>query len=248
LTGDHAQTAVEHNLPLIELMGAEWRVLQPNAERPEDAELAVSPIARAGAVYVLAEGERHRRAHARVREQLGGLEGVDLVAWLSDSDGDPLERRGSGPPDLERLEAVVEGDGGVLRFRPGPGAADERGVEWDVKGDRDVLGVSGKGREFVSEDYPDALGRLWSALAAPNAGDVVISAASGYECVDWGASSHVPGGSHGGLDRGDSVGPLLFVGCGPDVGGAPASDRPWTLRDIAGLVLEHFRAGKGGAG
>jgi bisphosphoglycerate-independent phosphoglycerate mutase (AlkP superfamily) len=47
----------------------------------------------------------------------------------------------------------------------------------------------------------------------------------------------VPGGSHGSLHRGDSLGPLLFVGCGPE----SAEEREqWTLRDVAPAVLDHF--------
>jgi hypothetical protein len=88
-----------------------------------------------------------------------------------------------------------------------------------------------------SESYPDALGRLWSAVCAPNAGDLIVSATLGYECVDWGGTSHVGGGSHGSLHRGDSLCPLLFCGCGPQ---SPAEREQWSLRDIAPVILEHF--------
>ncbi|MGZ8676682.1 MAG: alkaline phosphatase family protein, partial [Solirubrobacterales bacterium] len=46
LTADHAQTKVDHALPLAETLAEDWRVLEPNAERPEDAEIAVSPTSR----------------------------------------------------------------------------------------------------------------------------------------------------------------------------------------------------------
>ena len=36
---------------------------------------------------------------------------------------------------------------------------------------------------------------------------------------------------------GDSLGPLLFVGCGPAAAG---ERRQWALRDVAPVVLEHF--------
>ena len=88
-----------------------------------------------------------------------------------------------------------------------------------------------------SEEFPDPLARVWSALAAPHAGDFVVSLALGYEAVDWGGVTHVPGGSHGSLHRGDSLGPLLFVGCGPEDAG---EREQWTLRDVAPVVLEHF--------
>jgi hypothetical protein len=76
-------------------------------------------------------------------------------------------------------------------------------------------------------------------LTAPHSGDLIVSLAPGYEAVDWGGVSHAGGGSHGGLNREDSLGPLLFVGCGPE----DAEDREqWALRDVASVVLEHFAA------
>ena len=74
-------------------------------------------------------------------------------------------------------------------------------------------------------------------MSAPHAGDVVLSAALGYECVDWGGSHHVGGGSHGSLRRGDSLGPLLFVACGPR---RTDEREQWTLADVAPIVREHF--------
>jgi hypothetical protein len=87
------------------------------------------------------------------------------------------------------------------------------------------------------DEYPDALGRVWAALCAPHCGDLVVSLALGYECVDWGGTTHVGGGSHGSLHRGDSLGPLLFVGCGPQ---SPAAREQWTLADVAPVVRGHF--------
>ena len=49
--------------------------------------------------------------------------------------------------------------------------------------------------------------------------------------------SHAGGGSHGSLHAGDSLGPLLFVGCGPDRAG---ERERWSLRDVAPVVLDHF--------
>ncbi len=74
--------------------------------------------------------------------------------------------------------------------------------------------------------YPDALGRLWSALACHYSGDVLVSAEPGYEFVDWGGADHVGGGSHGSLHRGDSLGVLLA--CGVDL---PEREQ-WSLRDV----------------
>ena len=76
LTSDHAQTDVEHGLPLADSLAEDWAVLQPNTDRPEEAEIAVSPTSRAGAVYILDRGGRqaatHERVRLRVRDARGG--------------------------------------------------------------------------------------------------------------------------------------------------------------------------------
>jgi type I phosphodiesterase/nucleotide pyrophosphatase len=234
---DHAQTKVDHALDVIAALSEDWRVQLPSMERPESSELAVSPTSRAANVYVLAEGRRRSRAHAAARECLRSLHGIDLVAWLAAGDGAPMEREGAGAPEGEGLEAVVERRGSELRFRPGSQVEDERGNRWDIDGDPAALAAELRGGRFESDEYPHALDRLWSALAAPNAGDITASLATGYECVDWGGASHVGGGSHGSLHAGDSLGPLLMVGTGPAV---PAPSNQWNLRDIRRLILGHF--------
>jgi hypothetical protein len=88
-----------------------------------------------------------------------------------------------------------------------------------------------------SQEYPDPLGRVWSALHCPHAGDVLLSAAPGHEFVDWGGAAHLGGGSHGSLHRGDSLAPLLWCGAGPDSREARAQ---WTLRDVEPMVRSHF--------
>lgn len=243
LVADHSQSRVESALPLVEVLGHGWRVLQPSASRKEVAELAVSPIARAGGIYLLTEGRRARRAHAGVRERLGDLEGVDLVAWLAGPDGAPLERNPAGPEGLEHAEAIVERGGSALRFRPGSQLLDRVGTRWDLEGDRSTLGLLLRDGRIESGRYPDALGRLWSALAAPNAGDILVSAALGYELVDWGGVTHCPGGSHGSLHAADSLGPLVLCGFEP---GTEDGREQWSLRDVSGLVLDHFGAGHPG--
>jgi hypothetical protein len=236
---DHAQTEVTDALPLIDAFAERWRVLGPTPEQRDGAEVAVSPCARAGGVYVLADGRRARAIHAGARELLGGLEGIDLVAWLLDGDGEPLLRSESRPA-AEAAEAVIERDGRQLRFRPGSESTDLRGAGWDLEGDAGLLGLERRDGALASDAYPDALGRLWAALVAPNAGDLLTSLAPGYECVDWGRASHAGGGSHGSLTAGDSRGPLLACG----VEGFSAGRREqWTIADIAGLVDDHFATG-----
>jgi hypothetical protein len=106
-----------------------------------------------------------------------------------------------------------------------------------VEGDLDVLEARIEDGRLSSEASADPLARVWAALMAPHAGDFLLSLASGFEAVDWGGVSHVGGGSHGSLHAGDSLGPLLFVGCGPE---HPSSKTQWALSDIAPAVRSHF--------
>jgi hypothetical protein len=136
---------------------------------------------------------------------------------------------------LDGDRAVVRSERGELRFAPGGRTADLRGRRWKLAGARATLGLKVVGGRVTSDEYPDALGRLWSALSCPHAGDVVASAEPGWEFVDWGGQDHVGGGSHGSLHRDDSEGVLLM--CGVD----PLPDRQdWSVIDVAPLVLEHF--------
>jgi len=218
LVADHAQTPVTRGLPLADLLAREWTVLAPSDDKPELAQLAVSPTGRAAHIYLL-PGEGDRAEPAEVLRRLTETEGVDLVCWR------------------EGQDAVVERGGDRLRFRHGDEVADLRSARWSIDGDPALLGGAIDGDVFHSDEYPDALARVFAAVKAPQAGDFVVSLTPGYEAVDWGGVSHAGGGSHGSLHAGDSLGPLLFVGCGPD---DPAERRQWTLQDVAPVVLEHF--------
>ena len=112
----------------------------------------------------------------------------------------------------EGNEAVARRAGEELRFRP-----DADG--WETSGDASIL------------DQPDALHRSWSALANPNAGELLISAAEGWEFVDIGGRHHAGGGSHGSLVAGDSIVPMLTVGVDA------AIER---ITDVTPAVLAHF--------
>jgi len=234
LLSDHSQSAVHRGLPLADLLHREWPVLQPSEDRSEGAALAVSPTGRAAQIYLLPGGQAP--AHQEVATWLAAAEGIDLVCWMEDAAGTPLVKTHPGAPP-PAANAVVERDGKRLRFRPGGGVADLRGARWDLEGDSGAVMGRLEEERFASDEYPDALGRVFSALAAPHAGDLLVSLAPGYEAVDWGGVSHAGGGSHGALHREDSLGPLLFVGCGP---GDPRERRQWALRDVAGVVLDHF--------
>jgi hypothetical protein len=236
LVADHAQTPVHRGLPLAELLASQWSVLQPSDDRPELAQLAVSPTGRAAHVYLL-PGEGERAEPAAVGARLSVIEGVDLVCRLETDDGLPLAREEPGVPAEGDEWAVVQRGEAVLRFRPGGEVRDLRDGSWEVEGDLEALAARVEEGRLRSETYPDPLARVWSALTAPHCGDFVVSLAEGFEALDWGGISHAGGGSHGALHAGDSLGPLLFVGCGP----RSADEREqWTLRDVAPAIRDHF--------
>lgn len=250
LLADHAHTDVEKPLEIIEGMGRKFDVLRASEDRPGVAEVAVSPTSRAAHIYILEEQENPIR-HRRVREQAASIEGVELLSWLERPDGTPLVRKGPGHGGVENLVVVVERGGTQIRFTPaGPGSdldtltggdtvVDRRGRAWIIRGDLEALEASVAGDRIETPVYPDALGRLHSAMLAPHSGDLMVSAALGYECLDWGGAAHIGGGSHGSLRREDSEGPLLFVGCGPD---SADERRQWALQDVAPIIRQHFAA------
>ena len=87
-----------------------------------------------------------------------------------------------------------------------------------------------EGIELLDE-YPQGRERAAAALANPNAGELIVSAAEGVEFLDLGGRHHLGGGSHGSLHAGDSEVPVLTVG----VDGEPRS-----IIDLAPLALAHF--------
>jgi len=191
------------------------RVLSPSDPAPTEAEVAACPSARSAMVYALEDGRREELVR-RAADTLLEADGVELVITR------------------ENGSALVRSTAGELRFSPGDDLTDARGRAWTIRGDESVLALETGGGRVESSSYPDALGRLWSALSCPHSGDVLASAELGFEFVDWGGADHVGGGSHGSLHRDDSEGVLLL--CGVD---APERER-WSLADVTPLVLEHF--------
>jgi hypothetical protein len=220
---DHSQSKVESEIDLFRAFdGFGLRAAQ--RPRPDSDEIAVCPSSRSAQVYVL-DRDRRRSLTTRVERTLLALEGVDLVMRMGDHPDGEVVVRG------ERSRGVRE-----LRFQPRGDLVDARGARWSVDGDLDLLALTVDDGRVRSATYPDALGRVWSALRCPASGEVLASAKPGYEFLDWGGAHHVGGGSHGSLHANDSLGTLLWCGTGPEKG---ARDQ-WTLRDVVPLVLDHF--------
>ncbi len=92
------------------------------------------------------------------------------------------------------------------------------------------------GQEDVTllDEFPDGRVRAEAALRNPQAGEVLVSAAPGWEFADLAGRSHVGGGSHGSLALEDSEVPMLTIGLG---------DPPASITEIKTLVLAHFGVG-----
>jgi predicted AlkP superfamily pyrophosphatase or phosphodiesterase len=220
VASDHSQAPVEERIRLDRAF-ADFDVATQSAASAIGAEVALSPAQRSAMVYALDE-ERSEQVIARSIEAASGVEGVDLVLSLT------------GP---NRDEAAVRSSRGELRFAAGGELEDERGLRWSVSGELETLGLRAEDGRLTSREYPAALSRIWSALKCPTAGDVLLSAAPGYEFVDWGGADHVGGGSHGSLHRSDSLGALMWCGTGP---GSREVREQWSLFDIVPMVREHF--------
>jgi predicted AlkP superfamily pyrophosphatase or phosphodiesterase len=89
------------------------------------------------------------------------------------------------------------------------------------------------GEDFPADEleHPDAAERVRAALANPNAGELLVSAAEGWELTDLGGRHHEGGGSHGSLVAGDSYVPVLTIG----VDASPAR-----ITEITPAILGHF--------
>ena len=162
--------------------------------------------------------------------------GADVVVTASNRSGMVYALSGQPPRELaERLdgspgvdlvlfregeEAVVRRSREELRFAPDNGG-------WRLSGDEQLLDAT---------TYPNGFERAWSALACPHAGEVVVSAAAGWEFEDLGHRHHVGGGSHGSLMAGDSTIPIVAAGFDEEV---PLPEDP-SVTDLAPLALSHF--------
>ena len=113
----------------------------------------------------------------------------------------------------------------------------EPAVEVTLRREGDDAVARRDGEDFPADEleHPDAAERVRAALANPNAGELLVSVAEGWELVDLGGGHHLGGGSHGSLVAGDSFVPLLTIG----VDGSPRANhrgrprRPRPLRSVA---------------
>jgi predicted AlkP superfamily pyrophosphatase or phosphodiesterase len=181
----------------------------------------------------LAQTDAHVRA---LVEAAGGLdEFLERYAVVVCSDHGQTE-----VSETARLEDVFAGLEGVrvtasnraaMVYGDDPRALAER---LDGHPAVDVAAFLEDGEPVVLGDvdaHPDGRARLTSALHNPNAGEVLVSAAPGWEFRDLAGRHHAGGGSHGSLTAGDSEVPMLTVG---------VDGEPERIADVAALVLAHL--------
>lgn len=216
VVADHSHATVEQSVDLFAAL-KEFDLTGPGADKPHEGEIAVCPAQRSAMVYALVPEARDTLI-PRLLETCLKVDGIDLV----------MHREGG--------MGVISGERGTLTFAPGEEVRDVRGGGWIVRGNLEVLDATITDGVFRSDAYPDALARSWAALDCETSGDVLLSAAPGYEFVDWGGADHVGGGSHGSLHRSDSLGALVITGLE-----VPEREQ-WSIRDIAPLIREHFGA------
>jgi hypothetical protein len=183
---------------------------------------------------------RLRDAYADLRVFGGRRDGLpsdaDVVVAASNRAG-MVYRMANCREDVRSLAQRLDGAPGVdvVLFREDGGAVARRErVELAFRPDEAGWTTRGDERVLDPEVYPNALERAWAALLCPNAAEVLVSPAPGWEFEDLGGRHHLGGGSHGSLVRGDSEVPLLAAGLD-----APLPARPSTT-DVAPLALAHF--------
>ena len=194
VVADHSHAPVERRIDLDGAF-ADWHVLAPSGAGLDRRRDRAVPVPARGRWSTRLLPEARAETIPRIVSTAMLVEGVDLVMWR------PAPREGA-----------IAGAAGELRFAPGGDLVDDRGERWSVTGDLSVLDARVEDGRFVCTAYPDALARVWAALTCETSGDVLISAAQGWEFPDWGGVDHVGGGSHGSLHRSDSLGALAFCG------------------------------------
>src|SRR5438067_9551736 len=224
---DHSQSDITATIALQDVL-AELGVFGPGRAtgpaRAQEPRLAVCPSQRAAMVYALRESERDAM-RASVATRALAIEGIEHVMWLA--------RDAHEQPSEGIIASPLHGE---LRFSPGGPLQDSRGASWNVEGALAALAASVHDGHLSTPAYPDALARVWAALTCPTSGEVLLSAAPGYEFLDWGRQAHVGGGSHGSLHASDSLGALVLCG----VESPRREPGRWAIRDVASLVLDHF--------
>jgi Type I phosphodiesterase / nucleotide pyrophosphatase len=170
-------------------------------------------------VFCSDHGQTHVDRHVRLQEPFAS--DADVLVTASNRAG-MLYRLPGCKLDTRQLALRLDGFAAAetVLFREGDDVIARRDGG-DVCVDRDA--------ELF--EYPDGGARAWAAVNNPNAGELIVSAAPGYEFADLAGRHHAGGGSHGSLRRGDSEVPMLTIGL---------ESQPRSIVEIVPAVLQHF--------
>jgi hypothetical protein len=206
-------------------------------------------------VYYLPDYDFASHAHGPDSAMEALRRSDDAVGALMDAAGGPesfLERYAvivcsdHGQSKIERTTRLEAGDDLVtasnraaMVYTREPRAVAERfdaepsaGIVVFEEDGRVVARRDGDEDDALLDAVPDGRARAAAALRNPNAGEVLVSAAPGWEFVDLAGASHLGGGSHGSLEAADSEVPMLTIGLGVP---------PASITGIKDLVIAHFR-------
>jgi hypothetical protein len=197
-----------------------------------DAAGGVDEFVERYAVVLLSDhGQTAVREVARLEEPYVGVDGVLVTASNRAGMVYRLDGCREAPRRLaERLDGWEPAQVVLFREPDGVCVARRDGAECAFAPDGEAVEVVG-GDPTLLGDVPDGLLRSARALANPNAGDVLVSAAPGWELADLAGRHHRGGGSHGSLTAGDSDVPFVTVGVDGDAR---------SIVDVARLALGHI--------
>src|SRR5437879_3397042 len=194
----------------VEQVDAAIRALLDAAGGPDEF------LERYAVVLLSDHGQTSVERAARLEEPFADLEG-QVVVTASNRAGQVYVLPGARV-DAAELAQRLDGFPAVdvtLRLEGGDAVARRDGADGPIE----------------KLEHPDAAWRVRSALANPNAGELLVSAAEGWELADLGGRHHAGGGSHGSLVAGDSFVPVVTVGLEAEIR---------RITDVAPAVLEHF--------
>jgi predicted AlkP superfamily pyrophosphatase or phosphodiesterase len=184
------------------------------------------------------------RSDAAISELMDAAGGPDefleryAVVILSDHGQSRVEQ-------VARLDAgddlVTASNRAAMVYTDNPRAVAERldaqpaaGIVLFEEGGQMVARRDGDEDLALLDEVPDGRLRAAAALRNPNAGEVLVSAAPGWEFLDLAGRHHLGGGSHGSLEASDSEVPMLTIGLG-----AP----PASITGVKDAIVRHFDIG-----
>lgn len=227
-TGDHSHDSIrsEPSLAMIELD----EILEPFALAevgkgwdPED-EIMVCTNMRSAYLYFRNAASE---LFDRVVEKMLPDDRIDLIIWKAAVRGEGkgykiISTVGEEPFQFWRTDETGENT-----------AVDQHNNRWGWNGNLACVDAKVEDGTLHFHNYPNAFERIEGVLESKDSGDMILSAAPGFEFKFPNAATHAGGGSHGSLHRTDSIVPLLVAGA-PDDFEFPANPR---IVDVSPICL-----------